>query len=400
MISGSPIGRDRSAHALTTGVALIVATVLPGFLTASLATRIRDDFSFENSALGLCVAVFYLVSAVSSNPAGRLLERIGPVRGMRLAAALTAVSCLAVALAAQSSMTLTAALVVGGVANGLGGPTVTALFKARIPDERQGMAFGAQQSGASLGSLAAGLALPLIAIPLGWRWAFVACAVLMLATVAFAPRDVPAPPRGTRAAKPAGFTAIHGIAVAAALASAASVGMVSFLVSYSVENGIGETAAGLLLGAVSLTAAVSRIVLGSLLDRSGGDALAPLTWMLAASAAGFVALAHGSPGVIVAAALLAAGLGWSWPGGLNLAVVRRSPDAPAWAVGVMLTGLFTGAVAGPLAMGLLADHGHFTGAWFLCGALALAASATLAVTRRREQRNEGSDPERCATRGV
>ena len=83
-----------------TGVALIVATVLPGFLTASLATRIRDDFSFENSALGLCVAVFYVVSAVSSNPAGRLLERIGPVRGMRLAAALTTASCLAVALAA------------------------------------------------------------------------------------------------------------------------------------------------------------------------------------------------------------------------------------------------------------------------------------------------------------
>ena len=80
---------DRSARDLATGVLLIVATVLPGFLTASLATRIRDDFSFENSALGLCIAVFYLVSALSSNPGGRLLERIGPVRGMRLAAALT-----------------------------------------------------------------------------------------------------------------------------------------------------------------------------------------------------------------------------------------------------------------------------------------------------------------------
>jgi predicted MFS family arabinose efflux permease len=110
----------------------------------------------------------------------------------------------------------------------------------------------------------------------------------------------------------------------------------------------------------------------------------PLAWMLAASAIGFAALANGAPGVIVAAALVAAGLGWSWPGGLNLAVVRRSPDAPAWAVGVMLTGLFAGAVCGPLAVGLLADHDHFTGAWLLCGVLALAAAATLAVTHRRE----------------
>jgi len=375
---------QKSTPVLVTGVLIIVATVLPGFLAASLAPRIRADFSFEDSALGLCIAVFYLVSAVSSNPAGRLLERIGPVRGMQLAAVLTAMSCVAVAVAAHSVVTLTAALVVGGVANGLGGPTVTALFKARIPDARQGRAFGFQQSGASLGSLAAGLALPAIAIPLGWRWAFVACAVLGLATVALAPRDVPAPPPGTRAAKPDGFTAIHGIAVAAALASAAGVGLVSFLVSYSVDNGISETAAGLLLGAVSLTAAASRIGLGSLLDRSGGDALAPLAWMLAASAIGFVALAQGSPGVIVVAALTAAALGWSWPGGLNLAVVRRSPDAPAWAVGVMLTGLFTGAVCGPVAVGLLADHGHFTGAWVLCGAFALGASATLTVIRRRE----------------
>ena len=386
MISRPQTTTARSGRALATGVALIVATVLPGFLTASLATRVRGDFSFENSALGASIAVFYLVSAVSSTPAGRLLERIGPVRGMRLAAALTTLSCLAVAVGAQSSLSLTAALVVGGVANGLGGPTVTALFKARIPEERQGMAFGLQQSGASLGSLAAGLALPAIAIPLGWRWAFVGCAVLVLATVALAPRDVPAPPPGTRAAKPDGFTSIHGIAVAAALASAAGVGMVSFLVSYSVESGIDETAAGLLLGAVSLTAAAARIGLGSLLDRSGADALMPLAWMLAASAIGFAALAQGSPAVIVVAALLAAGLGWSWPGGLNLAVVRRAPEAAAWAVGVMLTGLFTGAVCGPLAVGLLADHGHFTGAWLLCGTLALAAAATLAVTRRRERR--------------
>ena len=168
-------------------MALIVATVLPGFLTASLATRIRDDFSFENSALGLCVAVFYVVSAASSNPAGRLLERIGPVRGMRLAAALTAASCLTVVLAAHSTATLTAALVLAGVANGLGSPTVSALFKRLIPESRQGMAFGAQQAGAPLGSLVAGLALPLIAIPFGWRWAYAAAGVMGLVAVALAP---------------------------------------------------------------------------------------------------------------------------------------------------------------------------------------------------------------------
>ncbi|HEX5909013.1 MAG TPA: MFS transporter [Thermoleophilaceae bacterium] len=376
---------DRSTRALVTGVALIVATVLPGFLTASLATRIRDDFSFENSALGLCVAVFYVVSAAASNPAGRLLERIGPVRGMRLAAALTAVSCLTVVLAANSTATLTAALVLAGVANGLGSPTVSALFKRLIPEARQGMAFGAQQAGAPLGSLLAGLALPLIAIPFGWRWAYAAAGLMGLVAVALAPRGVAAPAPGSRAKPPRGFTAIHGIAIAAALASAAGVGFVSFLVSYSVENDISEAAAGLLLGGVSLASAMSRIVLGSVLDRSRADALMPLALMLAVSVGGYLLLMADQPALIVVAALVAGSLGWAWPGGLNLAVVQRSPDAPAWAVGVMMTGLFAGAVAGPLLVGVLADHGHFDSAWLLCGAFALGAAATLAVTRRRER---------------
>ena len=377
---------DRSTRALLTGVALIVATVLPGFLTASLATRIRGDFSFESSALGLCVAVFYVVSAVSSNPAGRLLERIGPVRGMRLAASLTALSCVTVALFAGSTATLTLALVLAGVANGLGSPTVSALFKRLIPEARQGMAFGAQQAGAPLGSLLAGLALPLIAIPLGWRWAYVAAAILGLVAVALAPRGVAAPPPGARAAPPRGFTAIHGIAIAAALASAAGVGFVSFLVTYSVENDISEAAAGLLLGGVSLASAAARIVLGTILDRSGKDALMPLALMLAVSVGGYLLLMADQPALIVVAALLAGSLGWAWPGGLNLAVVQRSPDAPAWAVGVMMSGLFAGAVAGPLLVGLLADHGHFDSAWLACAGLALGAAITLALTRQTESK--------------
>ena len=67
---------------------------------------------------------------------------------------------------------------------------------------------------------------------------------------------------------------------------------------------------------------------------------------------------------------------------LNLAVVQRSPDAPAWAVGVMMAGLFAGAVAGPLVVGLLARADHFTAAWIMCSAFALLAAATIVATRR------------------
>lgn len=386
-----PNGDDRGARSLATGVALIVAGVLPGFLTASLATRIRADFPFSSSTLGLAVAVFYIVSALSSTPAGRLLERIGPVRGMQLSAAFTVASCALVALVAQSAALLMAALVLGGVGNGMGGPTVSALLKREVAAHRQGMAFGAQQAGASFGSLAAGVALPVVAIPFGWRWAFVAAGALALASAALGPRGIAAPERTARAARPGGLTAVHGIAVAAALASAAGVGFISFLVSYSVHSGIEEGTAGLLLAAVSLVAALGRIGLGAIFDRPDSEPLRTLAGMLAAGAGAYLLLITGVPALIAVAALAAGGLGWSWPGGLNLAVVRRSPDAPSWAVGVMLTGLFSGAVAGPLLVGVLADAGAYTAAWGLCATFSLGAAATLTVTRRREG---GAPPDR------
>jgi MFS family permease len=383
------LGR-RGRRSLVTGTALIVATVMPGFLTASLAPRIRTDFAFGDSTLGLAVGLFYVVSASGSVPAGRLVDRVGAARGMRLAAGFTAISCMAVAALAQSAASLTALILIGGLGNALGGPSVSALLKREVAMHRQGLAFGAQQAGAPLGALAAGLALPAVAIPFGWRWAFVASSALALLAVALAPRGAAATAgAATGGRRPQAFTSVHALGVAAVLASAAGVGFVSFLVTYAVGNGMSEAVAGLLLAGVSLAATISRIALGVFADRAGKEPLRPVATMLAASVIGYLLLTAAEPGVIAAAALLAGGLGWAWPGGLTLAVVQRSPEAPAWAVGVMMTGLFVGAVVGPLLTGFLAEQDLFTAAWIACATLALLAAGTIVATLRGEARTAG-----------
>jgi MFS family permease len=388
-VRGTRLGR-RGRRSLVTGTALIVATVMPGFLTASLAPRIRTDFAFGDSTLGLAVGLFYVVSASGSVPAGRLVDRVGAACGMRLAAGFTAISCMAVAALAQSAASLTALILIGGLGNALGGPSVSALLKREVATHRQGLAFGAQQAGAPLGALAAGLALPAVAIPFGWRWAFVASSALALLAVALAPRGAAATAgAATGSRRPQAFTSVHALGVAAVLASAAGVGFVSFLVTYAVGNGMSEAVAGLLLAGVSLAATISRIALGVFADRAGKEPLRPVATMLAASVIGYLLLTVAEPGVIAAAALLAGGLGWAWPGGLTLAVVQRSPEAPAWAVGVMMTGLFVGAVVGPLLTGFLAEQDLFTAAWIACATLALLAAGTIVATLRGEARTAG-----------
>jgi MFS family permease len=376
---------SRGRRSLVTGVGLIVSAVLPGFLTASLAPRIRVDFAFSKSSLGLAVALFYVVSAIWSVPAGRLVDRLGADWGFRLSAAFTAAPCLAIVALAQSAASLTLLMLAGGIGNALGGPTVSALLRREVAVHRQGLAFGAQQSGAPIGAMLAGLALPAVAIPFGWRWAFAAAAVLAAIVAVCAPTGPRADASGPAGRRPSGFSSVHALALAAVLASAAGVGFVSFLVTYSVDSGISETAAGVLLAGVSLTATLSRIAFGHFADRTARDPLRPVAVMLMLSAPGFVLLAVGEPAVIALAALLAGALGWAWPGGLTLAVVQRSPEAPAWAVGVMMTGLFVGAVGGPLLTGFLAEQHEFTLAWIACAMLVLGAAATVAATLRRER---------------
>ena len=367
-------------RALVAGTGLMITGVLPAFLTASLASRIPDDFAFGDSRVGLAIALFHVMCALSATPAGRFVDRIGALAGMRLAAIATAVSCLAIATLAQSALSLTALLIAGGVANAFGGPSVSALLKHEVAVHRQGLAFGAQHSGAPLGALLAGLALPAVAIPFGWRWAFLLVAALALMAIALAPASDArlASPRGVR---PRGLTSVHALAVAAALASAAGVGMIAFLVLYAVESGMSQAAAGLLLVAVSLAATVSRIGVGVFVDRRGQEPLRPVATMLAISVVGYLLLVAREPALIVVAALLAGGFGWAWPGGLTLAVVQRSPDAPAWAVGVLMAGLFSGAIAGPLLVGVLAEQDQFTLAWSACAGFALLASCTVLAVR-------------------
>jgi predicted MFS family arabinose efflux permease len=378
---------SRARRALVTGVALVATGALPGFLAAALAPNIRDDFSYPSSSVGLATALFYLVSMACSTPLGRLVERIGAVAGVRASAGSTALACLLVAAFARDAPSLIALLSLAGVGNALASPAVSAALKHEVAPGRRGVAFGAQQAGASIGALVAGLALPAVAIPFGWEWGYVGVAALALAAAAAAPAGIPRPSRAERGRPPRGLGVVHAIGLTAFLASAASVGFIAFLVSYSVDQGIAEGAAGVLLAVVSGCAAASRIALGVFADRGAQDALRPVAAMFAVSAAAYLLLIAGEPVVIVLAALAVGAFGWAWPGALNLAVVQYSPDAPAWAVGVMLSGLFAGAIAGPLAIGVLADADLFAVAWIMCSVLTLLAAATVVAVRRAGYRS-------------
>jgi MFS family permease len=373
--------------ALALAVAVPITAALPIFLTAALAPLMAEAFSFGAGALGLTVALHYLVAALSSVVAGRFVAAVGIATAIHLTGLIAAATCLLMAVAGRSSAAVMAILLFAALGNGLAAPAASGVLRAAAT--RDGLAFGAQQAGGTLAPLAAGLALPLVAAPLGWRWAFGLAAAPAL-VVALTPAAVGvarvAGRGGAGTPGVAGRAPTLALSFAAGLASAAAMGTASFLVVYGVDEvGMADAAAGLVLAAVGITAAAGRIVLGAVADRPRSDPLAAVAAMLVISVAGYAMLIAGTRELVYAGAAVIGFAGWGWSGALAVALVRMLPDAPS-AVGSMMTGTFGGAVAGPVLVGVLAEHDRWDVSWIVCAALAAAAGVTVAFAGRARAR--------------
>ena len=373
-------------RAVLLAVAVATATVLPAFLTGGLAVQVRGDMGFGEAALGLAVAVFFVASSVLSAPMGRVVERIGAHRGMRLAAAGSAAALLGVALLARSWGGLVACLLLGGLANAVSHPATHLYLAREVPAGRQGLSFGIKQSAIPAATLLAGLAVPAVALTFGWRWAFAGGAALALVVALLAPAGE-APAGGVRRIKEARAGDVRTaslvlLALGIGLGSTAATPLGAFVVESSVAAGIREGNAGLLLALGSAVGIVVRVTLGHLADGMSGGRLRLVAAMLGVGVVGFVLLATGAGSLLVIGTLLAFGAGWGWPGLFNFAVVRSNPGAPAAATGITQTGASGGAALGPLLFGVVVEASSYGVAWLACGVMALAALVAILLGRR------------------
>ncbi len=288
-----------------------------------------------------------------------------------------------------------------------------------MPAHQLGTAFAVKQSAIPLATLLGGLAVPTIALTLGWRWSYAGAAVLALGAAAAVPlrfdaeleavggpatghgpplptgSDPPpdtAPPAHRRHARPApvsppeprpdpGWVPLAVLAGGVGLGAAAAGALTTFLTSAATDAGVPEGAAGLLLTAGSAIGIAVRLAAGARADRVGGGQLGVVAGMLAVGAGAFAAFALDVGWIYVALTPLAFGAGWSWPGLFNLSVVRSYPHRPAGATGVTQTGTYLGAGGGPLVVGWIADTHPWSLAWLATSALAAGAAAAVVAGR-------------------
>ncbi|MHB1710448.1 MAG: MFS transporter [Acidimicrobiales bacterium] len=373
-------------------VAVLVTTLvaLPVFLVSALAVQIRESLHFSIGALGLAITLYYFGAAVASVPLGRLTERVGGIRVMRAAMVMAALLLELLGGIATSWAGLVVLLVVAGMVSSATATATNVFLARRTRPVHLGRAFGIKQAAVPLATVIGGLAVPAVAVTIGWRWAFVIAGLGALATSRLIPdsRISPADRRRDRLANPTPQVVLLPLIVLATgfgLGIFAAAGLGSFMVTSAVTMGFAKGTAGLIAALAGAAAVGARVASGIRADRRGRAHFPVVAFMLATGSLGYGALAISSAThtrwLFVAGAVVALGAGWGWNGLFNFAVVRTHIGAPARATGVVQVGGRLGGMLGPVVVGVVVDHWSYTAAWLVASGASLVGAGAVIVGR-------------------
>lgn len=381
-------------------VAITICGALPTFLISALAVQLQDDLHFGPGALGLATSVAFGVGGLTSRWMGYWVQRRGSRFGFHFSLTFSA-AALTIVVLAPSYPVLVMGLFVAGLGNSAAQPTANLMITEVVGRHRLGLAMGLKQSYIPIASLLGGLAVPIVAVQYGWRWAMVCAALLCLLTLV-AGRRRTRPTRGgvaattaeaAEAAAPSGppmsRKGVVVLTVGSALAAGSITALGVFLVDAAVDSGVEPGAAGYLLAVCAALCLVGRVGAGWLADRIHGRSLYLASAnIMVLGVAGMVMLAFSSGWLFIVGALLGY-LGWTWPGLVHLAVVRDSPGAVAANTGTVQSGFAGGAALGPLLIGMLVEAASYQVAWLVAAAINVLGIVVIRWARRILRRDRG-----------
>ncbi len=351
-----------------------------------MAVELTTDLRFGPVGLGSAFASFFAALAVSSIHLGRLSDRFGAILSLRLATLGTSVATAGIAVFAVNWPTLVAWLLLAGVSAALAQPAANSLVFNRVRSERLGLAFGVMQSAPPLASMLAGLAVPVVALTLSWRWAYgiaAGWALLMVPAVGKGSGLRLRDRRDSGSRQPLRDRSLlvmmgGGLGLAFATSSAA----LGFFVDAAVVSGMPQRVAALVLATASLAAIAVRLIAGIAVDRSEVQPLRVCAVLLIVGAVGLALLSVGSPPIMATGAVFGLAGTWGFPGVLMYALVRAYPLTPGRVTGAMAVAAF-GAVAGPIGFGILVAGFSYEAAWGAAALLALVAAGAMAQGAQR-----------------
>jgi MFS family permease len=374
-------------HDRSDSPAFLVLALLAGHTMASMSTLVLPaiapvvaaDYGFDPSLIGYQISLVSLGMVVSLTLLGNTSRRLGACRTNQLGHAMACAGMLIMLL--PWTPFLIAGSLVLGVGYGALTPSASYLLMRFTPAARRNFVFSLHQVGIPLGGILAALAAPAITLFIGWRWAIVLSAMLILGVILLMQRgrrqwddDRDRTLPAITANPLAGASAIWRdrslrlVTTAGCCFSWVQFCTATFAVVACVEAlGMNLVLAGTVLTVVQVSSGVARVYVGWLVDRTQ-DTARVLAWtagimMLAALAALTMAPALPLFAVYALFAVLG-GVSGCWPGAILAEVGRLAPQ-----------GQVSLAISGSL---VITNVGKFVGPIVLANVYAFTRSYPLA----------------------
>jgi MFS family permease len=397
-----PSAERRVARPLAVTLLAQVVTAMGLFSVAVLAERIAPELGVSKSLVGYYVALVFLGAGIVSYLSGGPIARYGPVRTIQIGILVSGPAIL------LTNMGLLWLLPVSALLLGFGyGPFTPAaaqiLADATTPRWR-GLVFSIKQSGAPLGTMFAGLALPFIEKFHGWRVA-VAASVALLMFSALLLQSVRAgfdarrargsslsPVRSAQALRALlADRELRRLTVASFVFAMMQMALFSLLVVYLVSDYLVDAGDNDLILTMQLGGLVSRVLWGWIGDRFERPRviLALLGMSGGLATLGIAAIDPSWSFLEVHALCLAAGVTASGWNGLYLAELSRSTpsDRVGDTIGTAMLFTYTGLVVGSmLCTTLVIVAKSYQVAYSTMGSLSLIAGIWVLLGRGRAGR--------------
>lgn len=383
------LSNDRSHNTATnhagvvaTSMLVTVSSVYPAFLAGALGDELRAAVSIGNRFFGLVVGSFFFGAMLGSAGLGRIGEQLGARRMIIAGVGTSGLVCAVIASFVRSGAGLVVALVIAGVANSGSQTAVNKLLGQAIAPGRLGIAMAIKQSGMPAASMLGGLAVPAIALTVGWQWGYAAAAVVAATTILATMRFAPAEPAAIKTKPAAELVSTRETLIWAATAaafSAAGAGTLgNWVTSSATDAGWSSGAAGLILSFGAISGITMRLLMGAAADRQ--PRMVPVrvaAAFLLVGSLGAVVLGIRAEWAQVVGAFVAFGAGWAWPALFNYGIVRTNVNAASTATGITQTGTYVGVFSGPVVMGLLVDQWGYGVGWLTIGTSMAIGSAIM-----------------------
>ena len=373
------------AFAVQAGVALVI------FAPPVLAPAATRTMGLDPSTVGVFTSLVDLFAAIAAVSSARPVAALGALRASQVCLLLCAAG---IALVATASLPL---VVLGAMLLGLGygpvTPSSAIILVSTLPARFRSLGFSIKQTGVPVGAGACGLAIPALVAAFDWQ---VAACALAAAAVAGAVLCQPLQrdfDEGVRGSGPSASTSPLGslalvwrlprlreLAIGSFVFAGIQMCVVTYLVVFLTETGLGLAAAGLAMTCAMIGGLVGRIGWGWVADNllAPRRTLALVSLLMGMTSLGLACVQPSWPLAAVIAMSAAAGLSSiAWNGVYLAEVAHRAPPGMATAAtGGTMFCTYAGVMVWPTVFYVAhAATGSYVASFVLVGLLGLAGAA-------------------------